>query len=156
MKLSYVLIAVVLVIAGIYFVAQRSGAMEITQKGDELSISIGYYRLQAVKASDEYSDSMLVVGGMEPNRHLFFTTLIAVIPLDQAEALADAATEKPSEGEVLATGNGKLMSNGKIVPLEVKTGDQVLYAKYAGTKIKVENEELLVMHESDIMAVLAD
>ena len=70
--------------------------------------------------------------------------------------IPDAAAEKPSEGEVLATGNGKLMSNGKIVPLEVKTGDQVLYAKYAGTKIKVENEELLVMHESDIMAVLAD
>jgi len=89
MKTSYVIIAVVLVIVGIYFVSQRSGAMEITQAGDGLSISIGYYRLKAMKASDEYSDSLLVIGGMEPDRRLFFTTLLAVIPLDQAETLAE-------------------------------------------------------------------
>ncbi len=68
--------------------------------------------------------------------------------------LPDSATEKPSQGEVLAVGNGKLLDNGDIRPLDVKVGDKVLFGKYAGNEVKVEGEELIVMREEDIMGVL--
>jgi len=67
--------------------------------------------------------------------------------------IPDSATEKPSRGEVLAVGNGKRLDNGELAALDIKVGDQVLFGKYAGTEIKVDGEELLVMNESDIMAV---
>jgi len=67
--------------------------------------------------------------------------------------IPDSATEKPSRGEVLAVGNGKRLENGELAALDIKVGDQVLFGKYAGTEIKVDGEELLVMNESDIMAV---
>ena len=68
--------------------------------------------------------------------------------------IPESAKEKPIRGEVLAVGNGKLLENGDTRPLDVKKGDTVLFGKYAGTEVKVEGEELLVMREDDIMAVI--
>jgi len=68
--------------------------------------------------------------------------------------IPDSATEKPSRGEVLAVGNGKVGENGNVRPLDVKAGDQVLFGKYAGTEIKVEGEEVLIMREDDILGVI--
>ena len=68
--------------------------------------------------------------------------------------LPDSATEKPSEGEVLAVGNGKLLDNGEVRALEVQVGDRVLFGKYSGNEVKVDGEELIVMREDDIMGVL--
>ena len=68
--------------------------------------------------------------------------------------IPDAATEKPIRGEVLAVGNGKVLDNGETRGLDVKTGDTVLFGKYSGTEVKVDGEELLVMREDDIMAII--
>nr|WP_202946531.1 co-chaperone GroES [Methylophaga frappieri] len=68
--------------------------------------------------------------------------------------IPDNATEKPSRGEVIAAGNGKVTDSGDIRPLAVKVGDKVLFGKYSGTEVKVEGEELLVMREDDIVAVI--
>ena len=68
--------------------------------------------------------------------------------------IPDAATEKPVQGEVLAVGNGRILKGGNVVPPDVKPGDRVLFGKYAGTEIKLEDEELLMMHETDILAIL--
>jgi len=70
--------------------------------------------------------------------------------------IPDAAAEKPIKGEVVAVGNGKIQDNGELRALDVKTGDTVLFGKYAGTEVKVDGEELLVMKEDDIMAVVED
>jgi chaperonin GroES len=69
--------------------------------------------------------------------------------------IPDAAAEKPDQGEVLAVGNGKVQENGNVRPLEVKVGDRVLFGKYSGQSVKVNGEELLVMREEDIMAIVA-
>jgi len=68
--------------------------------------------------------------------------------------IPDSATEKPSQGEIVAAGNGKVTDSGDIRPLDVKAGDKVLFGKYAGTEVKVEGEDLLVMREEDIMGVV--
>lgn len=68
--------------------------------------------------------------------------------------IPDSATEKPIKGEVIAVGNGKILDDGKVQPLDVKVGDSVLFGKYAGTEIKLDSDELVVMKEDDIMAVL--
>lgn len=68
--------------------------------------------------------------------------------------IPDTATEKPSRGEIVAAGNGKVSEDGKTRPLDVKVGDKVLFGKYAGTEVKVDGEELIVMREDDIMAVI--
>ncbi|EJF88578.1 co-chaperone GroES [Bartonella melophagi] len=68
--------------------------------------------------------------------------------------IPDTAKEKPQEGEVIAVGNGALDNNGKRVPLEVKTGDRILFGKWSGTEVKINGEELLIMKESDIMGIL--
>ncbi|NIP19131.1 MAG: co-chaperone GroES [Xanthomonadales bacterium] len=68
--------------------------------------------------------------------------------------IPDSAAEKPIRGEILAAGNGKILENGEKRPLDVKVGDKVLFGKYSGTEVKVEGEELLVMREEDIMAVI--
>jgi chaperonin GroES len=68
--------------------------------------------------------------------------------------IPDSATEKPAQGEVVAVGNGKILENGDIRPLDVKIGDKVLFGKYGGTEVKVEGEDLLVMREDDITAVI--
>lgn len=68
--------------------------------------------------------------------------------------IPDSATEKPIKGEVLAVGNGKILENGEVRNLELKEGDKVLFGKYSGTEVKVDGEELLVMREDDVMAVI--
>ena len=68
--------------------------------------------------------------------------------------IPDSATEKPAQGEIVAAGKGKINENGDVHPLDVKVGDKVLFGKYAGTEVKVEGEELLVMREEDIMGVV--
>ena len=70
--------------------------------------------------------------------------------------IPDSATEKPIKGEVLAVGNGKILESGDQRGLDVKVGDNVLFGKYSGTEVKVDGEELLVMREDDIMAVIED
>nr|WP_200875023.1 co-chaperone GroES [Methylomarinum vadi] len=69
--------------------------------------------------------------------------------------LPGSAAEKPSQGEVLAVGNGKLLDNGEVRALDVKVGDKVLFGKYSGTEVKVDGEDVIVMREDDIMAVLS-
>jgi chaperonin GroES len=68
--------------------------------------------------------------------------------------LPDTAKEKPQEGEVLAVGPGKVMDNGKRVVPEIKVGQRVLFAKYAGTEVKMEGEEYLILRESDVMGIV--
>jgi chaperonin GroES len=68
--------------------------------------------------------------------------------------IPDTAAEKPDQGEVLAVGPGKKNEDGKIVPVDLKVGDKVLFGKYSGTTVRVEGDELLVMREEDIMAVV--
>lgn len=68
--------------------------------------------------------------------------------------LPDTAKEKPIEGTVVATGPGKVSDDGKTIALSVKTGDKVLYGKYSGTEVKLENEDYLIMRESDIYGIL--
>ena len=68
--------------------------------------------------------------------------------------LPDSAGEKPDQGEVLAVGPGKRDEAGKLIPMDVKVGDRVLFGKYAGQTVKVDGQELLVMREEDIMGVL--
>jgi chaperonin GroES len=70
--------------------------------------------------------------------------------------LPDTAKEKPQEGTILAVGPGAFDNDGKRVPIDVKTGDKVLYAKYAGTEFKVEGEELLIVSQKDILAIVED
>ncbi len=67
--------------------------------------------------------------------------------------LPDTAKEKPQEGEVLAVGSGEMVE-GKKVPLEVKVGDRVIYSKYAGTEIKMDDEEYLILRQSDVLAIV--
>jgi chaperonin GroES len=68
--------------------------------------------------------------------------------------LPDTAKEKPQEGEILAVGPGKVLDNGKRTTLEVSVGQKVLFAKYAGTEVKLDGEEYLIMRESDIMGIV--
>jgi chaperonin GroES len=83
---------------------------------------------------------------------------VIVRPIEKEEVtkggivLPDTAKEKPQEGEVLAVGPGRLSEDGKRIAMEVKVGDIVVYAKYGGTEIKVEGEELVILRESDILA----
>ena len=68
--------------------------------------------------------------------------------------IPDSATEKPNRGEVIAAGNGKITDSGDVRAMDVKVGDQVLFGQYAGTTIKVDGEELMMMKEDDILAVV--
>jgi len=68
--------------------------------------------------------------------------------------LPDSAKEKPIRGEVVAVGNGKILDSGEVRGLDLKVGDQVLFGKYSGTDVKVDNEELLIMREDDVIAVI--
>ena len=70
--------------------------------------------------------------------------------------IPDSATDKPIKGEVVAVGNGLVLDNGEIRPLDLKVGDKVLFGKYSGTEVKLDGEELVVMKEDDVMAVLED
>jgi chaperonin GroES len=68
--------------------------------------------------------------------------------------IPDTAKEKPQEGKVIAVGKGKVTEDGKVIPLDVKAGDKILFGKYSGTEIKVEGEELLIMREEDILGII--
>lgn len=67
--------------------------------------------------------------------------------------IPDTAAEKPSKGEVIAVGNGKVLESGEVRPLDLKVGDKVLFGRFSGTEINVDEDELLVMREDDIMAI---
>ena len=68
--------------------------------------------------------------------------------------IPETAKEKPQEGEVVAVGKGKTNEDGKLIPMEVKTGDIVLYGKYSGTEIKINDEEYLIMREEDVLGIV--
>jgi len=69
--------------------------------------------------------------------------------------IPDTAKEKPQEGEVVAVGNGKVLDNGTKVTLDVKVGDKILFGKYSGTELKIEGEDVLILREEEVLAVLA-
>jgi chaperonin GroES len=83
---------------------------------------------------------------------------VLVKPMEKEEKtksgiyLPDTAKEKPQEGEIMAVGPGKLNEDGQRIPMDLKVGDRVIYAKYGGTEIKVDDEELIILRESDILA----
>ena len=68
--------------------------------------------------------------------------------------IPDTAKEKPQEGEVIAVGKGKLTEEGKLIPMDVKAGDKILYGKYSGTEVKIEGQEYLIMHQEDILGIV--
>lgn len=86
---------------------------------------------------------------------------VLVKPLEEKEVkksgiiIPDTAKEKPQEGEVKAIGKGKTSDDGKVIPMDVKVGDKILYGKYSGTEIKLNEEEFLIMHQEDILGILA-
>lgn len=67
--------------------------------------------------------------------------------------LPDSAKEKPAEGTIIAVGTGRILDNGQKVPIEVKVGDKVIYSKYGGTEVKIDNDEYIILSERDILAV---
>ena len=85
---------------------------------------------------------------------------LVVKPISSEQKLAsgivlpDIAAEKPQQGEVLAVGSGRILDNGTRVPMEVQVGDKVLYSKYSGTEVKIDEEELLILNERDVHAIL--
>jgi len=86
---------------------------------------------------------------------------VVIKPIEEAEEktpsgiiIPDTAKEKPSEGEVIAVGEGRLLENGEIKPLKVKVGDKVIYSKYAGNDIVVDGEDLIILREDDILAII--
>ncbi|HAX62362.1 MAG TPA: co-chaperone GroES [Elusimicrobia bacterium] len=68
--------------------------------------------------------------------------------------IPDTAKEKPQEGDVIAVGPGKVDETGKKIPMDVKTGDKILYGKYSGTEIKIDDKEYLIMHQEDILGIV--
>ena len=68
--------------------------------------------------------------------------------------IPDSAKEKPQEGKVIAVGKGKVTEDGKVIPLDVKAGDKILFGKYSGTEVKIEGEEHLIMREEDILGII--
>ena len=83
---------------------------------------------------------------------------LVVKPIEREEmtkggiVLPDTAKERPQEGEVIAVGPGRKSEDGKLIPMDIKVGDRVIYAKYGGTEIKIDDEELIILRESDILA----
>ncbi|HEU5191986.1 MAG TPA: co-chaperone GroES [Methylomirabilota bacterium] len=68
--------------------------------------------------------------------------------------IPDTAKEKPQEGKVIAAGNGKVSEDGKRIPLDVKAGDKILFGKYSGSEVKVDDEEYLILREEDVLAII--
>ncbi|MBL0349048.1 MAG: co-chaperone GroES [Elusimicrobia bacterium] len=85
---------------------------------------------------------------------------VLVKPLDKEKQerggiiIPDTAKEKPQEGEIVAAGKGKVSDDGKVLPMDVKAGDRILYGKYSGTEIKIDGDEYLIMHQDDILGIL--
>ena len=84
--------------------------------------------------------------------------VVKVLPQEEKTksgiVLPDTAKEKPQTGEILAVGTGKYLESGQKIELEVKVGDKIIFSKYAGTDIKIDNEEVLILAERDILAIL--
>ena len=95
-------------------------------------------------------------------RPLYDRVVVKRLEVDEEETvqggiiIPDSAKEKPQKGKILAAGQGKRLDDGKIVPLDVKVGDKVLFGKYSGNEIKIEGEECLIMREDEILGVLED
>ncbi len=70
--------------------------------------------------------------------------------------LPDTAKEKPKEGKIKAVGTGRILENGKILPLNVKAGDHILFSSYAGTEVRIDEEEFLIMKEEDVLAIISE
>ena len=70
--------------------------------------------------------------------------------------IPDSAKEKPSEGEIIAVGEGARKDSGELIPMSVKAGDRILFGKWSGTEVKIEGEDLLIMKESDVLGIIAD
>ena len=68
--------------------------------------------------------------------------------------IPDTAKEKPQEGEIIAAGKGKIGEDGKLIPMDVKKGDKILYGKYSGTEVKMDGQEFLIMHQDDILGII--
>ena len=68
--------------------------------------------------------------------------------------IPDTAKEKPAEGIIVAVGNGRVLEDGKVIPLELKVGDQILFSKYGGTDVKIDGEEHLIMSQDDVLCVV--
>jgi chaperonin GroES len=68
--------------------------------------------------------------------------------------IPDTAKEKPQEGEIIAAGKGKIGEDGKLIPMDVKAGDKILYGKYSGTEVKLDGQEFLIMHQDDILGIV--
>ena len=68
--------------------------------------------------------------------------------------IPDTAKEKPQEGEIIAAGKGKIGEDGKLIPMDVKAGDKILYGKYSGTEVKLDGQEYLIMHQEDILGII--
>ncbi len=90
-------------------------------------------------------------------RPLHDRILVRRLPEEEKTAggiiIPDSAKEKPMKGEIVAAGNGRVLEDGKVLPLEVKVGDSVLFSKYAGTELKLELQEFIMMREDDILGV---
>lgn len=87
---------------------------------------------------------------------------VLVKPLEEKEVkkgniiIPDTAKEKPQQGEVIAVGKGKTTDDGKVIPMDVKVGDKVLYGKYSGTEIKIDGQEYLILHQDDILGIIEE
>jgi chaperonin GroES len=111
----------------------------------------------------ESRKSRLFINSLEENKSMKIRPLHDRVIVKRMEeertspggiVIPDAAAEKPIKGEVIAVGNGKILDSGEVRALDIKAGDTVLFGKYSGTEVKVDGEELLVMKEDDIMAVV--
>lgn len=86
---------------------------------------------------------------------------VLVRPSEKDEArksgiiIPDTAKEKPQQGKVIAVGKGKVADDGKVLPMEVKAGDQILYGKYSGTEIKLDDQDHLILHQDDILGIVS-
>ena len=93
-------------------------------------------------------------------RPLHDRVLVRRIEADEKTAggiiIPDTAKEKPSEGEVISVGPGGRDESGKLIPIDIKTGDRVLFGKWSGTEVKIDGEDLLIMKESDILGIVED
>ena len=85
---------------------------------------------------------------------------VLVQPIESKEVkkggiiIPDTAKEKPQEGKIVAAGKGKVTEGGKVLPMDVKAGDKILYGKYSGTEIKIDGDDYLIMHQEDILGIL--
>src|SRR5690348_4255429 len=104
------------------------------------------------------SADQTVEGGLVNIRPLHDRVVIKREPEERTSpggiVIPDTASEKPTFGKVIAVGQGKVLENGQVRALDIKVGDRILFGKYSGTEVKVNNEELVVMREEDVMAVV--